>query len=63
MESYIIRLMQNILDIIREKMSYHQQDAKGMQKEIWLSVFRKQWVLSQYLLVQPLFLVPILGSA
>lgn len=52
-----------VLDITGEKVSYHQQDAQGMQKEIWLRVFRKLWGLSQYLFVQPLFLVPILGSA
>jgi len=40
-----------ILDVTREKVSYHQQDAKGMQKEIWLLVFRKLWVPSQYLFV------------
>lgn len=39
-----------VLDITGEKVSYHQQDATGMQKEIWLSVFRKLWALSQYLL-------------
>lgn len=33
-----------------------------MQKEIWLSGLRKLWVLSRYLFVQPLFLVPTLGS-
>lgn len=44
-------------------MPHHQQDAKGMQKEIWRSGLRKLWVLSQCLFVQPLFLVPTVGSA